>query len=513
MPTMVSSPFLPRLLLIYGVSIPLAIFVGYFLANPLDLVPFFIFSLLVMFLLVPLMMRWYHPILIFSWNAALFIILLPGQPFIWVPMAGTAFLFALMDRILSKRETFLSAPSVTWPLVLLTIVALLTAKATGGIGLRSLGSETYGGKRYMFMFAAILGYFALIGKRVPIHLAPKYAGMFFLSSLTAMISNLVFAAGPAFYFLYYVIPVDYALQQAGATFIVGGSPLVRLHGLTASSIGVFCFMLFRYGIQGCLDFTKPWRFPILLAVAFASLFGGFRSSVIVLGLVLAFQFFFEGLHRTKYLPIFALTAVLTLSLLLPFASALPGSVQRSLSIIPFIQIDTEAKQNAEATLDWRLRMWNVLRPEVPKYLWVGKGFAINPTDLYLTEEGIKRGLREDVESSIISGSYHNGPLTLLIAFGLPGTLAFVLFILGATRLLYRNYRDGPAALRSINTFLLSYFMARAVYFFAFYGDIAGDLFVFTGVVGLSASLNGGMPKRAPAGEELTPQLVPAGQAA
>src|SRR5262245_52341746 len=156
---MVSSPLLPRLLLIYGISIPLAIFVGYFLANPLDIVPFFIFTLLVMLLVVPLFLRWYHPILIFSWNAALIVILLPGQPFLWVPMAGTAFLFALMDRILSKRETFLSVPSVTWPLVLLAIVMLLTAKATGGIGLRSLGSETYGGKRYMFMLAAIVGYF------------------------------------------------------------------------------------------------------------------------------------------------------------------------------------------------------------------------------------------------------------------------------------------------------------------------------------------------------------------
>ena len=510
---MVGSPLLPRLLLIYGISIPLAIFVGYFLASPLDLVPFFIFSLLVMLLVVPLFLRWHHPLLIFSWNAALIIILMPGQPYIWVPMAGAAFLFSVLDRILSKRETFLSEPSVTWPLVLLTIVVLLTAKATGGIGLRSLGSETYGGKRYMFMLAAILGYFALIGKQVPIHLAPKYAGMFFLSSLTAMVSNLVFAAGPSFYFLYYVFPVDYALQQAGATFAIGGSPLVRLTGLSFASTGLFCFMLLRYGIQGCLDFSKPWRLLIVLAAAFGSLFGGFRSSLIVLGLIVGFQFFLEGLHRTKYLPIFAFTAILTLSMLFPFASALPGTVQRSLSIIPFIQIDTEARKNAEATLDWRLRMWSVLRPEVPKYLWVGKGFAINPIDLYLTEEGIKRGLREDVECSIVSGNYHNGPLTLLIAFGIPGTLAFVLFIIGSTRVLYRNYRDGPATLRSINTFLLSYFVARVVYFFLFYGDIAGDLYLFTGVVGLSVSVNGGVQKRAPANEELPVQLVPAGQGA
>src|SRR5207247_2196538 len=121
------------------------------------------------------------------------------QPFLWVPMAGVALFFSILDRILSKRETFLNVPLITWPLIFLAVVVIFTAKATGGIGLRSLGSETYGGKRYMLILAAILGFFAFIGKQVPLHLAPRYAGMFFLSSITAMISNLAFAAGPAFY--------------------------------------------------------------------------------------------------------------------------------------------------------------------------------------------------------------------------------------------------------------------------------------------------------------------------
>src|SRR5207247_7189475 len=143
-----------------------------------------------------------------------------------------------------------------------------------------------------------------------------------------------------------------ALQQAGATFALGGSPLVRLTGLSIASTGVLCFMLLRYGIRGCLDFSKPWRFLIVLVVVFASLLGGFRSSVILLGLILTCQFLFEGLHTTKYLPIFAMTSILTLSVLLPFASVLPHSAQRSLSFIPFIQIDADSRRNAEDTLDW-----------------------------------------------------------------------------------------------------------------------------------------------------------------
>ena len=510
---MTSSPFLPRLLLIYGVCIPVAIFVGYFLATPLDLVPFVIFALLVMLLGIPLLMRWHHPLLVFSWNAAMIVIVLPGQPYLWVPMAGVSFLFGLLDRILSKRETFMNVASVVWPLVLLALIIIFTAKTTGGVGFRSFGSTSYGGKRYVVMLAAILGFFAFVGRGVPIHLAPRYAALFFLSSVTAMLSNLAFAGGPALYFLYYVFPVDYALTQAGATFAVTGNPVMRLTGLSVAAVGFFCFMLVRYGILGVLDFSKPWRLLIVLAVTFVSLLGGFRSFAIVLGLLLLFQFFLEGLHTTKYLPVGIITAVLALSLLLPFASELPRAVQRSLSFIPFIQMDADTRRDADGSVDWRFRMWQALVPEVPKYLWIGKGFAINPTDLYLTEDGVKKGLRSDIEPALITGTYHNGPLTLLIAFGIPGALAFGLFLIGAGRALYRNYRYSPTALRSINTFLLSYFLARAVYFVLFYGQIAEDLYLFTGVTGLSICLNGGVRSEGPVADQLAPELVAVGQPA
>jgi hypothetical protein len=59
----------------------------------------------------------------------------------------------------------------------------------------------------------------------------------------------------------------------------------------------------------------------------------------------------------------------------------------------------------------------------------------------------------------------------------------------SVRMLYWHYNKGDPALRSINRFLLAYFVARIVYFFFIFGDISGDMATFCGLLGLSAALN------------------------
>jgi hypothetical protein len=127
--------------------------------------------------------------------------------------------------------------------------------------------------------------------------------------------------------------------------------------------------------------------------------------------------------------------------------------------------------------------------------------------MYLIQEGIKRGINEDIEGYIASGVYHSGPLSLSLGLGIWGIAAFVWFCVSALIVLYRNYRYSPPELATANTLLLAYFVGRLVYFVIVYGHFAEDLFVFTGLAGLSVSLNGGMRKPATALDpETSPQL-------
>ena len=90
---------------------------------------------------------------------------------------------------------------------------------------------------------------------------------------------------------------------------------------------------------------------------------------------------------------------------------------------------------------------------------------------------------------ILAGDYHSGWRAIMIPFGIWGILAFSAFLFAGLKVLWANRNKGEGALRRVNLFLLTYFISRTVFFFFVFGAIASDLFIFTGLVGLSVSLN------------------------
>ena len=484
-----NSHVLPRTLVMYGIVVCLAAFIGLAVANPGTL-SIAAVGLICVIIALPLIIRWHYLFLLLSWNAAVCVFFLPGRPALWMLMSGISLGIAIVTRLVTHRSTFINVPSITWPLIVLAIVVLVTAYARGGIGFQSLGASTFGGRRYVNIVAAVIGFFALVNCQIPMRQATFSTAAFFLPGLTAVVSNLIYLAGPALYFLYWIFPADLAHGQAFVDYTVGNS-VRRLAGFAPAGSALLSVMLFRYGLRGVLDITKPWRLLLLAIVLATSLFGGYRSSLVMFAIVFALQFYFERLYRTKLLLVIGIVAVITAAILPFTADKLPLSFQRSISFLP-IKVDPVAKFDAYLSTDWRLRMWKLLVPDIPKYLLLGKGYALDPTEMYLLQWGVTQGYFSDVDLPIMVGNYHNGPLTLLIPFGLGGTLAFVWFGLATVRLLYRNYRYGPPELKTINTFLLCYFSMRLLYFMTFWGQIVEDFFILSGVAGLAIALNGGM---------------------
>jgi hypothetical protein len=404
-------------------------------------------------------------------------------------LAGLSLGISVLERGLNRKQAHTYIPSIALPLLLLVGVVLITAKLTGGVGIRSVGGGSYGGKRYFFIFTAVLGYFALTSQRISLIRAKGVTAAFFASSLTALMSNIIYVLGPAFYFLYSIFPVGFAMEQAMAEFSVEAQSFTRLTGFGQGGPSLIYLMLILYGIRGIFSAAHPWRLVSLIACFCLTLLGGFRSGILMLAFLFTVQFFLEGLHRTRLVLFLAFSLVVGPCLVLPFARHLPLSVQRSLSFLP-VDVDPAALASAENSTQWRLEMWRILLPQVPQYLLLGKGCSLDPTELYLVHQAIQQGLIKNIEESLMVGNFHNGPLTLMIAFGLPGAFAFLWFAFASLRVLYHYYLHGPPELRLINTFLLSYFFMRIVFFLVFYGHFADDLFIFTGVIGLSVSMNG-----------------------
>lgn len=475
-----------RGLLIAAVCLPLALFIGYQLATPEDRSSFFWIGLVFCLLLLPFLIRWHHPLLLICWNLPLILFFLPGQPSVGIVMAAISLSVSIASRTLNKQRPFISCPSVSFPLIFLTAVVLTTAGLTGGIHGNAFGSRTLGASRYLGVLGAIMGYFALVAQPVP----PKYAKpltyVFFLSGTVSVFHTLIEISGSNFEPLNMVF--SNAINNASGELSV----VERFTGM-AWSAGAFCgFMIMRFGIRGIFDVRHPWRWLSFIAAFFLGMLGGYRSLIVLFFILFMVQLYFEKLFRTRLFFGFVLGCFLAGLLILPFAEQLPLSVQRSISFLP-VPIDPVAREDAFTTSSWRLEMWRmVLAEDVPKYFLLGKGYNFDSMDVYLTQMGMAHGIYKAYDQLLVLDDYHNGPLTLIVSFGIFGVLAFAAFCWGALRALYANYRYGDPAMRLINTFLLADFITILVVFLTFYGEFYIDLMSFTGIIGLSLTLNGGV---------------------
>jgi hypothetical protein len=481
-----------RSLLVYGLCLPLAVVLGYLLANPLDFTTVGVVGVILIVLAIPLLLRWHHAWLIATWNTTAMLVFVPGRPQVWMALAAVSFTIAMLQYALNRNMRFLHAPSIAWPLIILTLVILVTARLTGGFGARIFGGDTYGGKKYFTLFAAIIGYFAIINRQIPPKRATLYAALFFLGIGTMAIGNLPGVVNPNLNWLFTIFPVmsmDSFVQQNSV--VVQTSYISRLNGLSFLGIGVFCALLASYGIRGILDTAKPWRLGAFCLFFLIAMFGGFRSTLILLVMTFALLFYLERLHRTALLLPAIFVLVLGGGLVAVFAGQLPLQFQRSLAFVPYIPIDPIVRLDTQGSTEWRLQMWRDVVPEIPRYLLVGKGYTFSGTEQFQIGQGL--------EGTELVGDYHNGPLSVILPFGIFGAIAFVWLLVAGIRVMYHNYLFGDPAFQTLNTFLFAYFVVKVIFFCAVFGSLNGDLPMFLGMLGLSISINGGVAK---------PEVVP-----
>ena len=137
-------------------------------------------------------------------------------------------------------------------------------------------------------------------------------------------------------------------------------------------------------------------------------------------------------------------------------------------------------------------MWESLIPEIDQYWIIGKGYTMNGSDLDLLAKLAEGSTEKSAELASMAGDYHNGPLSVLLPFGILGTIAFLWFFFAAFRGLYFNWRYGDVDFVHVNSLLLALFFARGVLFFFIFGGLYGDIANFVGLIGFSVSLNGGI---------------------
>lgn len=486
---------LVRSLIIYGICLPLAIFIGYMMATPDDNATLFVLVGVLGVLMIPLFIRWHHQWLIATWNMSAVVFFLPGSPSIGLFICLISLGLSILQHTLNKNVKFIHVSTIAWPLIFLGAVVVITAKLTGGIGLQIAGSSSFGGKRYILVLGAIIGYFALTAHRINPFKVAASVRIFFASSMIGVLANLVFAVFPTAFFLFKIFPVDtIAVMAVGQNASESGGGSVRLGGLAVAASTLFSVLLAVYGVQGIFGVRKHWRPLLFLLCLVISLFGGFRSILIGLMVTFALVFWLEGMMRSRLVPVILLVCVSCFAVLAPFTDKLPLSVQRTLTFVPFLPIDPIAVNEAKASTEWRLEMWKLVIPDIPKYLILGKGYSFDPKDMLMLQQGLSRG-SDPAEGSILAGDYHNGPLSVIMPFGVFGVIGFLWFIGAGLKVLHHYYKFGDPAFKTINTFLLAQFLGKFIMFITIFGSLYSDLTTFVGLVALGICINGPIQKR------------------
>ena len=479
-----------RSLVIFAACVVLAIWLGFLVAGPVTYSSLAIYGFLAFVLIFPILLGWHYPLMLLCWNFAAVVPFVPGRPSLGLTMILLSLGISVLQRTINRESQFIRVPQITVALFLMLGVVMVTAKITG-FGIRAFGSSIYGGHKYFYLFGGILGYFALSAKQIPPKHRNLYLALFFLGSVSAAVGDLVGFLPHQFFVIYWFFqPFNLESLHIGVE-----EQVTRLNGALYASLGIYSFMLARYGIRGIFFSRKPWRWVILLLTMAYGLIGGYRSLLMVFALLFMIELFLEGLHRTKLMAVILSVGILGALALIPVSEHLPVGLQRTLSFLPY-KVSTEAKLDAQATLNWRLDMWNSLLPQIPEYLLLGKGYTINPLD-YEFVMGPEASIHSTAQNDplALAEDFHNGPISVLIPFGIWGAMAFVWFIAVGLWVVCRNYRYGDPTLKTINSFLLAAFATRTIMFFLVGGDLSTDMMVFSGLLGLNVSFNGGVARR------------------
>ena len=517
-----NAPALIRSLIAYAICIPLAIFLGYMLTDP-TLGSISMVALLATFLVLPLLLKFHYPLLLFSWHASIYLFFIKGMPTLWYASVAISLGIIVLEKIIARESAYISVPSVVWPLLAMLALVFLTAKLNGGMGLRSAGSAAYGGKKYIVLIVGLLSYFALVSKPIPPEKARRYAALFILGGLTAIIGDLAYFAPRWMTPLFWVFPPSGGMAADNA-FEIG---VTRLAGVGAFGVVAFMWLIANYGLRGIFLSGKLWRAGLLILMFFAGTMGGFRTSLFLMIAVLIAAFFAEKIYQTWLVAPAILGGLCLALIIVPTARHLPFTAQRAMAFLP-LDLDPDAVAAAQDSTDWRLNMWSgLMEKEVPDHLWKGKGYAITKDDYdeMMGQTAFSQSGSVDQQGLALAGDYHNGMLSLVIPLGVYGVAIFLWFGFAGLRVVWLNFKYGRPDLRTINFFMFIMFFNELVSYLSCVGGLAfsADINWFAGYLGMSIALNGGVCNKnsqrileesmkveeSPAIEQ--PQLQPAGR--
>ncbi|MEI8233741.1 MAG: O-antigen ligase family protein [Verrucomicrobiota bacterium] len=319
-------------------------------------------------------------------------------------------------------------------LLLINLAYLLTVYIRNPVGTRTMGLEKIGGKPYVEVVIALLGYWVFNHVTIPSKLAMRLPFLMILGSLfttsVSLLCKLVPALTPVLSQIYSGFGAVQA-EDPSSPSPADDSSISRESEWQGAGTGILKALSSYFPPLSTLNPLHIVRFLLTILACAAILKAGFRSVFIGWGFFFMLASYFrEGLASMMRIP--ALIVPLVCLLLVSHGTLfeLPLNMQRTLSFLPG-KWDPIAEMNAQESNEWRLEIWKTVWNSGDKYIknwWFGDGFGMTQSDF---REAMQAGSTGQ-ENLTVAGDYHSLPLTTIHTVGYVGLTLFMIQMSGMT---------------------------------------------------------------------------------
>jgi hypothetical protein len=355
----------------------------------------------------------------------------------WLPVPFTVRDLCFM-AVIFFFTLFLATRAVPWRrkvgmidyLIYINLAYLAIVFARNPVGFWAMQSSMVGGRPY-FEIALAFGAFIILSRVQISDFIARIFPLFFVIpawsvAVLDVIGRLIPQAAYPLAMIYSGVGsrgVTSAFQEEAQ---LGETRMVGMQNAGVSSVLALCA---KYNPITMMSPFYPLR-VVLLATAFGAIFlSGFRSTLLFAMVAFVLSVLLRG--RVKDLWVAGAVMLLGVMALISLQGTvlqLPRTMQRALSWLPG-DWDQAATADAEGSSQWRFEMWawawnddRILRNRI----W-GQGFGLSIDDMNLIasslvagEGGGSRLGGSDRENFMITGSFHNGPLSTIKYVGVFG---------------------------------------------------------------------------------------------
>jgi len=408
-----------------------------------------------------------------TFSSAIIIPFAPGRPYLWEFAAMLAWSGLLVTVAMRryKEDYFNSIRDNKWLFIgLLGYIGMLVfTMYARGVGLRITGGGQMGGRFYFQQM--ICGIFPLTFAMV----RPREKTMVtllilqYLLSFTFLVSELVFMFAPR-----ELQVVLQFLDVSGDSFTfekqASNFGFLRMASLLVVGEAMVFLLIAFHKLSDFLSVRGLYLIPISAGVLFMGMLSGHRIILVdVFGVILILAYA-QRMFTPRSVMISGMGLSFFLLIIYMFADQMPMAVQRAVSILPGLDVQQAAYDDAFGTLGTRSMLREIGMEMIPEYFWIGRGFSFSASD-NLTMLSDPTGL----DLHVAQGRFYNGLIGLMVNTGIFGTLFMMILMLGGSILAWRIIKR-VRVLGSDDVFLrlsgiaASFWLANIITFLLLHGD-------------------------------------------